>query len=184
MNLQNYRKSKKKQFYLFRCTPFITFNHPNNQHTMSQSLSKIYIHLVFHVKYSSIMFRDSDLCNVYQYIGACLKEMECEPIAIGGMKDHVHILFVLSRNFTMSQVVMNIKRKSSRMIKALDERYRSFSWQSGYGCFSVSQSMLNNVVHYVNTQWKHHQKISTKSEYCQLLTLHHINYDSTMIFDE
>lgn len=154
MNLQNYRKSKKKQFYLFRCTPFITFNHPNNQHTMSQSLSKIYIHLVFHVKYSSIMFRDSDLCNVYQYIGACLKEMECEPIAIGGMKDHVHILFVLSRNFTMSQVVMNIKRKSSRMIKALDERYRSFSWQSGYGCFSVSQSMLNNVVHYVNTQWE------------------------------
>ena len=115
---------------------------------MAQSLSKIYIHLIFHIKTTSPPIRQEDIERVHCYVGQLVNTTGCKVVRVGGVNDHVHILFLLSRDVAISHVVEEIKRNSSRWIKTLATHYRAFAWQNGYGVFSVSQSIVDK------TRWR------------------------------
>ena len=101
---------------------------------MSQSLSKIYIHLVFHVKSTSPRISEDDTQHLHAYIGTAINKLGCSTIIVGGTGDHVHALFVLSREVTISQVVKEIKRSSSMYLKKLHSSYNHFAfWDFRYG---------------------------------------------------
>jgi putative transposase len=108
---------------------------------MAQSLSKLYVHLVFHIKNTSVIIRDEDKKNLYAYMGAVINDNESIPILINGTADHVHVLCVMSKNITLAKLTEEIKRHSSRWIKTIHPQYKSFAWQGGYAGFSVSQSL-------------------------------------------
>lgn len=148
---------------------------------MAQSLAKIYIHLVFHVKTTSPTIREADLERVHTYIGGLMNEQGCTVIQVGGIEDHVHILFVLPKNDTISHVVEEVKRLSSRWIKNLDLRYARFEWQGGYGAFSVSQSVVDKAIAYIKGQREHHMKRTFREEYIELLKSYGIEYDDRYV---
>ena len=99
---------------------------------MAQSLSKIYIHLIFHIKNTSVFIRDEEKVDLYAYIGAIIKDNESIPIQINGTKNHVHILSIMSKNISLAKFTEEIKRHSSRWIKTKDSYYNKFAWQGGY----------------------------------------------------
>ena len=97
---------------------------------MSSSLVKNNIHLVFHIKCTSMEMRDEDLGNIFAYIGGLIRNMDGIPIAIGGIGNHVHILTTLPKNIALVDFVRNVKAYSSKWIKSLDEQYyEGFAWQ-------------------------------------------------------
>ena len=117
---------------------------------MAQSLSKIYIHLIFHIKSMCPFIREEDLVRIHSYIGQLINSTGFQVLLVGGVKDHVHILFLLSKDETISHVVEGSKRNSSRWLKTVAPRhYQSFAWQSGYGAFSVSQSVVEKTLEYI-----------------------------------
>ena len=61
---------------------------------MAQSLSKFYIHLIFHIKTTSPKIRENDLERLHNYIGKLVKTTGCVEIKAGGVGDHVHVLFI------------------------------------------------------------------------------------------
>lgn len=132
---------------------------------MAQSLSKIYIHLIFHIKSTSPEIDEEDLERVHSYIGQLVNTTGCGVIQVGGIKDHVHILFLLSKNESISHVVEEVKRNSSRWIKTIRTRYGKFEWQGGYGVFSVSQSVVDKTLQYIRDQKRHHAKHLFQDEY-------------------
>ena len=104
---------------------------------MPQSLSKIYVHLIFHIKTTSPPINDADLDNVHAYIGNLVNATGCTNIWVNGEGDHVHILLVMAKDITISHLVEEIKRNSSRWIKSIAHGYSMFAWQGGYGAFSI-----------------------------------------------
>lgn len=151
---------------------------------MAQSLSKVYLHIVFHVKSTSPKIAEEHLERMHSYIGQLVNNTGCKVIRVGGMPDHVHVVCTLSRDTTIAHLVEELKRNSSRWIKTLDEGYKWFAWQNGYAVFSVSQSVIDKTVAYVNNQREHHAKVSFKDEYLQLLKLYEIEYDERYVFSE
>ena len=75
---------------------------------MSQSLAKVYLHLVFHVKYTSVVIREEDSPNLYSYIDGIIVNKNAMVLQIGGTSDHVHILCTLPRTISMSDLVEDI----------------------------------------------------------------------------
>ena len=118
---------------------------------MGQSLSKIYIHLIFHVKNNSVNIEKEVRGDLYRYIGSIIKDNESIPILINGTADHVHILFVMSKNVSLAGIAEEIKRHSSRWIKTQGQ-HKNFAWQGGYAGFSVSQSIHEKTKHYIEKQ--------------------------------
>ena len=151
---------------------------------MAQSLCKIYLHLVFHVKTSSPLILESNLDDVHCYIGQLTNIAGCQVLRVGGVEDHVHIVCQLGREQTIARLVEEIKRNSSRWIKTLSPHYRYFAWQSGYAVFSVSQSGLDKTIAYVNNQREHHKKQTFQDEYLAFLKLYNVEYDEKYVMSD
>ena len=151
---------------------------------MGQSLSKLYIHLVFHTKNSSTLIRKEDKDHLYAYMGSIIKENESIPILINGTEDHVHVLCIMSKNIALSKLTEQIKRHSSRWIKTLSSHYRQFSWQGGYAGFSVSKSLLGKTKNYIMNQEEHHKRMTFKEELIALLKEYSIDYDERYLFKD
>lgn len=145
---------------------------------MSQSLAKLYVHIVFHVKVPPDTYiRKSEKDLLFSYIGSIIKDNGSIPILINGTEDHVHILCVMSKNIALAKLVEEIKRHSSRWLKTVDHYYRVFSWQGGYGGFSVSPSLHAKTYQYIKNQEEYHKKMSFKQEYLLFLKEYGIEYD-------
>jgi len=149
---------------------------------MAQSLSKLYVHIVFHIKRNSPVIRYRDKQRLYAYIGSVIKSNESIPIVINGVENHIHILCVLSKNIALSKLVEEIKRHSSRWIKGIDTHYAQFAWQGGYGCFSVSSSLHDTTKRYIENQEKHHKKMTFQDEYIAFLKEYKIDYDERYVW--
>lgn len=148
---------------------------------MAQSLCKIYLHLVFHVKTTSPLILDSNLDDVHCYIGKLINIAGCQVHRVGGVEDHIHIVCQLGREQTVARLVEEIKRNSSRWIKTLSPHYKHFAWQSGYAVFSVSQSGLDKTIAYVKNQREHHAIRTFQEEYLAFLKLYNVEYDEKYV---
>ena len=151
---------------------------------MSQSLCKIYLHIVFHIKTTSPTIQEEHLERLHSYIGQLINATGCQTMLVGGVSDHVHIVCQLSKNETVAHLVEEIKRNSSRWIKAIDGRYRQFAWQGGYAAFSVSESVLPKTMDYVRNQKTHHTKLTFQEEYLHFLKRYNVDYDERYVFTD
>ena len=151
---------------------------------MSQSLSQIYLHIIFHVKTTSPKIKDEHLGRVHSYIGQLVNATGSRALRVGGVEDHVHVVCTLSRDGMVSHLVEEVKRNSSRWIKSLDAHYTQFAWQGGYAAYSISQSVLDMTIKYVDNQREHHKKLSYRDEYIQFLKLYKVEYDEKYIFSD
>ena len=106
---------------------------------MPQSLSRILIHTVYSTKDRLPFLRDPEFRGeTHAYLAGCAKALACLPVRIGGTEDHVHLLTTLSRTITVADFVKETKRKTTLWVKE-KTGHQDFSWQAGYGCFSVSE---------------------------------------------
>jgi REP element-mobilizing transposase RayT len=117
---------------------------------MPQSLAKILIHTVFSTKDRRPFLRDQPLREeMHRYLGGILANQNCQPIIIGGVEDHVHILSTLSRTCQAAEMIKEVKRGSSLWIKAKGPELHDFAWQNGYGIFSIGHSQVDAVRKYI-----------------------------------
>jgi len=151
---------------------------------MAQSLARIVLHVVFSTKNRVPFLKDPAVrTRFHAYLAGTLQLLDCEPILINGMEDHVHILCNLSRTITVARLVEEAKKNSSKWIKEQGPAFHDFFWQSGYGAFSVSQSNVEKVRDYVASQEEHHRKVSFQYEFRALCRKHGIEFDERYVWD-
>src|SRR5581483_1141630 len=116
---------------------------------MPQSLARVLVHLVFSTKNRAPVLAPEVRAELHPYLAAVLANDDCPSLQVGGVEDHVHLLFSLSRTRTIAQVVENVKTSSSKWLKTKGTQLTDFYWQAGYGAFSVSRSQADEVVEYI-----------------------------------
>ena len=149
---------------------------------MANTYTQLFTHIVFHTKSTGIIMRDEDLSRVFQYIGGIIRDEGAIPFAIGGVADHIHILMSLPKTAALSDLMRVIKAKSSKWLRRLDSYYELFSWQDGYGAFSVSPSLMERTKNYILTQAEHHKTKTYREEYKGILEGYGIEYDEHYAF--
>ena len=150
---------------------------------MPQSLSRILIHLVFSTKNRERVLTPVIQTELHPYLAGMLDNLQCPSLRVGGVQDHVHLFFGLSRTRTIAEVVETVKTSSSKWIKTKGAAFADFHWQSGYGAFSVSQSDAETVAAYIRNQAQHHQKMTFQEEYRRLLERYQVAFDENYVWD-
>lgn len=150
---------------------------------MSQSLSKVYVHITFSTKHRQHIIDEEIETSLFEYIGGICKGLECYPIKVGGYRNHVHILCLLSRKVTQMKLLEEIKKQSSKWIKTKGSTYSNFYWQDGYGIFSVNPSEIYVVEKYINNQAEHHMKDTFQDEFRKFLKKYDVEYDERYVWD-
>ena len=150
---------------------------------MSQSLALVLVHIIFSTKNRMPFLLPVELrSEVHAYLTGILRGLECEPLQVGGVENHIHILCGLSRKIALADLVKNLKTSSTKIIRS--KGHGRFSWQSGYGAFSVSQSARESVFSYIAKQEIHHRSINFQDEFRALLNKHGIRFDERYVWDE
>ena len=151
---------------------------------MPQSLSAVYLHLVFSTKDRHPFLRDKTVRDsLHAFMGGVSKTLDCPPLIVGGMEDHVHLLCRFARTLTQAEWVKELKRVSNSWLKEHGRDYSDFEWQGGYADFSVSQSNLEQVKQYIASQEAHHRKTTFQDELRTLLRKHEIEFDERYVWD-
>src|SRR5258707_15400133 len=127
---------------------------------MSQSLVKNLIHLVYSTKHRELLIQKDHRAALFAYQAGIFKDWESPALIIGGVEDHVHALFSLSKNHALKKIVEEVKKGSSKWMKADGPQNARFCWQNGYAAFSVSQSKAAEVRRYIKTQEEHHREMT------------------------
>ena len=136
---------------------------------MAHSLARAIFHIVFSTKNRERLLGDSIREKLFAYIAVVGRDMKCEVYRVGGMPDHVHVAIDLGRNISLAEFTKKIKQSSSLWLKQQSPEFRAFSWQEGYGAFSVSQTHLPKLITYIQTQEEHHKTTSFLDEFRKLL---------------
>src|SRR5690606_34200919 len=120
---------------------------------------------------------------LFAYQAGTFRELESPAIVIGGERDHVHALFMLSKNRALTEVIEGVKRSSSKWIKTQGPSFSAFQWQGGYGAFSVSQSQVARVRQYIESQEAHHKQVSFQDEFRAFLRRYRVDFDERYVWD-
>ena len=150
---------------------------------MAQSLAKILLHTVFSTKDQPFLAGQTAPRRTLPLSWRLLANFNCQPLIIGGVGDHVHLLFTHSRAATVADVVKELKRSSSVWLKAKAPELADFAWQSGYCVFSIGQSQVDVVRAYIAGQKEHHRKVTFQDEFRRLLERYGIEFDERYVWD-
>ncbi len=149
---------------------------------MAQSLAEINIHLIFSTEFRYAFLNAQIRPHLFAYMASLARKQGSYVYEIGGVEDHVHVLLTLPRTITMAQLVLFIKKESSKWLK---RKYHiaSFAWQGGYGAFSVSSSKIDVVCRYIKEQEKHHQQNSFQDEIRLFLKHTRLSFDEKYLWN-
>lgn len=145
---------------------------------MAQTLTRVLLHVVFSTKNRDPLIVPERESELHAYMGGICRMLGAPSLAIGGTADHVHLLVVMSRTLTIADLLMHVKKDSSKWAG----RRGPFAWQEGYGAFSVGESGRAAAIRYIEGQKEHHSRVSFQDELLTLLKRYNVNYDPRYIW--
>jgi REP element-mobilizing transposase RayT len=148
-----------------------------------QSFGAMYVHAIFSTKHREPTILDPWRDELFRVLGGLVNQSGSQSLLVGGVADHVHLLFRLSRTVTIADTMLAIKKRSSAWVNQRPETVAKFHWQAGYGAFSVSDDHLETVREYIRRQPEHHQKQTYQDEFREWLTRYHEEWDERYVWD-
>jgi REP element-mobilizing transposase RayT len=143
---------------------------------MAHTYASNFIHCIFSTRKRQPLIPESRITGLHAYLGGIARSEGVALIAAGGTANHIHLLFVLPASHSLAQAVQKLKGGSSRWMG------QDFSWQEGYGAFSVSPSQASVAKKYIQNQEQHHRKQDFEQEFKTLLRKCGIEYDERYVF--
>jgi REP element-mobilizing transposase RayT len=143
---------------------------------MAHTYASNFIHCIFSTKDRRPLIPAARTTELYAYLVGIAHGEGLPLVAAGGTTNHIHLLFVLPASYSLAHAVQKLKGSSFRWMG------RGFSWQEGYGAFSVSPSQVPAVKKYIQKQEQHHRKRNFEQEFVALLRNCRIEYDERYVF--
>ena len=127
------------------------------------------------------MIKDEHEARLYDYIGGTLRNLGGISLELNGTENHVHLLAKLRPDVAVADVLRDLKANASGWMHDVFPEMKAFSWQRGYGAFTVSHSNLEEVRRYIANQKLHHKKTSFRDEFIQFLKANEIDFDERFV---
>ena len=149
---------------------------------MPSAFTQNFYHTVFSTKHRANLITPDLEQRLFPFIGGIVRDLRCTLLAINGMPDHLHLLVRYRADLSHSEMLQQIKGRSSKWIHETFPQHSQFAWQEGYGGFTVSKSVVPEVEAYIARQKEHHKRQDFKSEFLALLRKHEIELDENEVF--
>src|SRR5262245_21380121 len=150
---------------------------------MAHSFTNLLYHIVFATKHREPVLNATLRPHLFAYLGAAVRDLGGIALSVNGLEEHVHILAKLRPDISVSNVLQNIKTRSSGWIHRTRPQMATFGWQTGYGAFTVSQSQVDKVRRYIEQQEQHHRKQTFDIELRNILRKNGIDVDEAFFWE-
>ena len=137
---------------------------------MLHSHIRIWIHLIWATKNHNRVFNKDISQKLALHMINKAKNEKVSFISLNIQPEHIHGLINLPSDICLADFMQKIKGESSFWLnqEIMQSRRLSkdkFSWQRGYGAYSVSASQLDIIKNYIRNQDSHHKRTTFMEEY-------------------
>ena len=147
---------------------------------MASTLTRNLLHVTFSTKRREPLIPASLEHDLYAYTGGICRNMNSWLIAAGSTSDHIHLLVVLAKTVSLSELMLNVKRDTSKWMKASAP---TFAWQDGYFAFSIGESGVEPLRTYFANQKEHHATRDFREEVRLFLSKYGMEWDERYVWD-
>ncbi len=151
---------------------------------MPHSFTCLHYHLVFATKHREPVIGPDIRPRLWEFLGGVVRTLGGSPLAVGGVADHVHLLATLRQQRALSDVMRELKARSSGWAHETFPSATRLWWQAGYGAFTVSHSGVEAVRAYILNQEEHHRTRTFEDEFRGLLRKHGVEFDPKRLWDD
>jgi REP element-mobilizing transposase RayT len=144
---------------------------------MADTFTSLQFHVIFSTKNREPWLTPEIRERLFPFLGGIARNNGMTALNIGGVADHVHLLLRIPPALALSKAVQLIKGGSSKWMHETFPNLAGFSWQDGYGAFTVSESAIEAVSAYVCDQETHHRKRTFRDEFVEFLQRHGLEFD-------
>jgi putative transposase len=149
---------------------------------MANSYTSLFTHVIFSTHNREPLLSSTLRSRLWAYMGGIARENKIKAVSIGGTIDHSHMLISIPAMMPVAKAVQLIKGASSKWLHENIRSLRNFSWQEGYGAFSIGASQIDDVMAYIASQEEHHRLRSFQEEYLDFLKQYKIEYDERYVW--
>jgi putative transposase len=149
---------------------------------MANSYTSLFVHVIFSTNRRERVLIPAIRNKLWAYMGGIARENKIKALAIGGTIDHAHMLILIPAAMPVAKAVQLIKGGSSKWLHENFLPLRNFSWQEGYGAFSIGISQVSGVLAYIDSQEEHHRVRSFQEEYLAFLKEYGIEYNERYVW--
>jgi len=149
---------------------------------MANTYTQLYVHYIFAVQNRKCLINNSWQDNLFKYMSGIIEQQGHKLYIINGMPDYIHCIISMNPKQAPSDLLFHLKRSSSIWINQNKLSFARFSWQEGFGAFSLGKSQLAEKIKYIENQKEHHQKSTYIEEYLLFLKEYEIEFDERYIF--
>jgi REP element-mobilizing transposase RayT len=136
---------------------------------MSSSWTQNFYHTVWSTKQRTPWITSEVETRLHPFLGGVAKDLNCMPVAINVMPDHVHVLVRFPSDVAIADLLRHLKSRSSKWMHQTFPSLHDFGWQEGYGGFTVSKPNVGEVERYICNQKQHHHGVTFEDEYLSML---------------
>lgn len=129
------------------------------------SYHSLYIHIVIVVRFRAPVISAECESHLLPYINSVITSKNVNTLAINAALNHIHMLVEMPTDLSVADLVRDIKRSSSLMMKNTLRVPKFFGWAREYAALSVSRAMIDRVKNYINNQKEHHRVKSFDDEF-------------------
>jgi putative transposase len=149
---------------------------------MANTFTSLHYHIVFSTRNRERWLRPEIEEDMWRYLGGICRAHDVKALQVGGVDDHVHLLIGMPPTVAVSDFVKRIKGESSKWLSREKKDMTGFTWQDGYGAFTVGKSQISDTIRYIQNQREHHRKVTFEDEYRKFLHVHGITAEEKYIF--
>ena len=150
---------------------------------MAQTLVSLLVHVIFSTKDRVDLITPEIEPELFAYMGGILHNHKSRLLAANGTENHVHLLISQGKTMALSDLLLNVKKDSSKWVKTKGRKFGDFHWQDGYGAFSIGQSQVTTVTNYIARQKEKHRRMRFEDEFIGFLEKYQVPYDERYIWD-
>ena len=149
---------------------------------MGHSFTSNLYHCVFSTKERQPCMEADLRSRLWPFLGGIARENGLKTLAVGGAEDHVHLLLSLPSTMAIAKAIQVLKGVSCLWIHKAFPAQSSFTWQEGYGAFSLGVSQVEGTKSYIESQAEHHRKTTFQEEFLAFLKKHNLEYDERYVW--
>jgi putative transposase len=149
---------------------------------VANTYTSLHYHVIFSTKNREPWIAPDIEQRIWRFIGGIARGHDMTALQVGGVEDHIHALVTAPPTIAPAQIAQVLKGVSSKWIHEEFPSLKNFGWQDGYGAFTVSKSIIPEVIKYIQDQREHHRNKTFKEEYLQFLKANGIDYDERYLW--
>jgi putative transposase len=137
---------------------------------MGNVQTRLFMHMILTTRRSAPFITPDLEAGLHERLAEIVKEERCQPLAIGGGEEHVHVLVRYRATTVPSKFFARLQTESARWVQQEFPEFDGFAWEDAEIMFTISGEEVPREAEKILMQAATHRNVTYREELVKVLS--------------